>query len=396
MKRGTIKLGVATAAILMGTVAMAGGDIMPMTPMVNTDAPAKAAWKSKHKFFGFSQIGAKFGDGAKLGDDANVGFEADRIRLGWKYFSGPLAGKVFLDFAKKGSDNGSIGVPDMVKDAFISYKFDDAAIIKAGVIKTPVGMGFTIPGWNLDVIKRGFDKKLAFERAFGVMLSGRDIGFGNNGKVNGLEMGHERPWKGFGYDLMVTGATGRSGAVSSKVGGVVQKANLTNGYMGRLMFDWGQALHTEVGYGKTNGITDGSGEDYKVLNIGIDSHFDRANVKAEYYDVQNIRGVDGWDMNTLALTGTYYLTDTIEGAVKHIMGTSTKGGADADASNTYIGLNYYINPKNNKMDRKSRRGRNRHRIQVNYVLASGDTDTFKSAGAFFKDNAVLVQYQFKF
>jgi len=375
---------------------MAGGDIEPMTPMVNTDAPAKAAWKSKHKFFGFSQIGAKFGDGAKLGDDADVGFEADRIRLGWKYFSGPLAGKVFLDFAKKGSDNGSIGVPDMVKDAFISYKFDDAAIIKAGVIKTPVGMGFTIPGWNLDVIKRGFDKKLAFERAFGVMLSGRDIGFGNNGKVNGLEMGHERPWKGFGYDLMVTGATGRSGAVSSKVGGVVQKANLTNGYMGRLMFDWGQVLHTEVGYGKTNGITDGSGEDYKVLNVGIDSHFDRANVKAEYYDVQNIRGVDGWDMNTLALTGTYYLTDTIEGAVKHIMGTSTKGGADADASNTYIGLNYYINPKNNKMDRKARRGRNRHRIQVNYVLASGDTDTFKSAGAFFKDNAVLVQYQFKF
>jgi len=48
------------------------------------------------------------------------------------------------------------------------------------------------------------------------------------------------------------------------------------------------------------------------------------------------------------------------------------------------------------MDRKARRGRNRHRIQVNYVLASGDTDTFKSAGAFFKDNAVLVQYQFKF
>jgi hypothetical protein len=101
-------------------------------------------------------------------------------------------------------------------------------------------------------------------------------------------------------------------------------------------------------------------------------------------------------MNTLALTGTYYLTDTIEGAVKHIMGTSTKRGADADASNTYIGLNYYINPKNNKMDRKARRGRNRHRIQVNYVLASGDTDTFKSAGAFFKDNAVLVQYQCKF
>jgi len=395
MNKGTIKIGVVTAAVvLMGTTAMAGGDIME--PVVQTEAPAKVVdWTSKHKFFGFSQIGVKFGDGAKLGDDADVGFEADRIRLGWKYFSGPLAGKVFLDFAKDGTDKGSVGVPDMIKDAFISYKFDDAAVLKAGVIKTPVGMGFTIPGWNLDVIKRGFDKKLAFERAFGIMISGRDIGFGNNGKVDGLEMGHERPWKGFGYDIMVSGATGRSGAVNSKENGKVFSPNQTNSYMGRLMFDWGQELHAEVGYGVGKGQTDGSGEDYKVLNLGIDSHFDRANVKAEYYDVQNIRGTDGWDMNTLALTGTYYLTDTLEVAVKDIRGTETRGGVEADAANTYLGLNYYINPKNNKMDRKSRRGRNQHRIQANYVLADVDAG-FKGVGALYKDDTILLQYQFKF
>jgi len=383
--------------LLMGSTALlAGGDITPMTAMVSTDAPAKVEWKSKHKFFGFSQIGAQMGDGAKKGDDADIAFEADRIRLGWKYFSGPLAGKVFLDFAKKGSDTGSVGVPDVIKDAFIAYKVDDALVIKAGIIKTPVGMGFTIPGWNLDVIKRGFDKKLAFERANGLMLSGRDIGFGNDGKVNGLEMGHERPWKGFGYDLMITGATGRSGAVNSKgEDAKVFKANLSNGYMGRLMFDWGQVLHSEVSYGKIAGNTDGSGEDYKVLNVGIDSHFEGANVKAEYYDVQNIRGTAGWDMNTLALTGTYYLTDTLEFAVKDIRGTETRGGKDADAANTYIGLNYYINPKNNKMDRKSRRGRNQHRIQLNYVLADVD-DGFKGVGALFKEDAILAQYQFKF
>jgi len=396
MKKETIKLGFVAAAALIGTVAMAGGDIAPTVSVINTEAPAKAKWASKHKFFGFSQIGAQFGDGAKKGKDADVGFDFDRIRLGWKYFSGPLAGKVFLDFAKKGSDNGSVGVPDMIKDAFISYKFDDAAVIRAGVIKTPVGMGFTIPGWNLDVIKRGFDKKLAFERAAGVMLSGRDIGFDNDGKVNGLEMGHERPWKGFGYDLMITGATGRSGAVNSKdSNGKVFKANQENGYMGRIMFDWGQELHTEIGYGKIKGITDGSGEDYKVLNFGVDSHFDGANVKAEYYDVQNIRGTAGWDMNTLALTGTYYLTDTLEFAVKDIRGTETRNNSDADAANTYIGLNYYINPKNNKMSRKARRGRNRHRIQVNYVLADVDAG-FKGVGALYKEDAVLLQYQFKF
>ena len=398
MKTRKIQLGLATAAILMGTVVMAGGEIEPMSTMAHTEAPVKASsdWTSKHKFFGFSQIGVRYGDGAKLGNEADVGFDFDRIRLGWKYFSGPLAAKVFLDFAKKGSDNGSIGVPDMVKDAFIAYKFDDAMVVKAGVIKTPVGMGFTIPGWNLDVIKRGFDKKLAFERAAGIMLSGRDIGFGNDGKVDGLEMGHERPWKGFGYDLMITGATGRSGAVNAKdANGKIFKKNQENGYMGRLMFDWGQMLHTEVGYGTVKGNTDGSGEDYKVLNAGIDSHFDGANVKAEIYSVQNIRGVTGWDMDTLALTGTYYLTDTLELAIKDIRGTETRGGADADAANTYIGLNYYINPQNNKMDRKSRRGRNQHRIQLNYVLADVDKG-FKGVGALFKDDAILAQYQFKF
>ncbi|MBA1419510.1 MAG: hypothetical protein FAF03_01275 [Epsilonproteobacteria bacterium] len=398
MRQTTIKLGIATAAaLLMSNTLMAGGDIAPMEPMVDTGAPVKAKeWKSKHKFFGFSQIGVKMGTGAKLGDDADLGFEFDRIRLGWKYFSGPLAAKVFLDFAKDGTDKGSVGVPDLIKDAFIAYKFDDAMVLKAGVIKTPVGMGFTIPGWNLDVIKRGFDKKLAFERAAGLMISGRDIGFGNNGKVNGLEMGHERPWKGFGYDIMVSGATGRSGAVNSNdENGKVYSPNQTNSYMGRLMFDWGQALHTEIGYGVGKGQTDGSGDDYKVLNVGIDSHFDRANVKAEYYDVQNIRGTTGWDMNTLALTGTYYLTDTLEFAVKDISGTETRKGVDSDARNTYIGLNYYINPKNNKMDRKARRGRNRHRVQVNYVYADVDAG-FKGVGALYKDDTVLLQYQFKF
>jgi hypothetical protein len=411
MNKETIKLGVVTAALLIGSTAlMAGGDITPMEPMVNTDAPAKVAWKSKHKFFGFSQIGVGFGDGVtKTGD---YKFQADRIRLGWKYFSGPLAAKVFLDFAKDGSNKNGIGVPELIKDAFISYKFDDALVVKAGVIKTPVGMGFTIPGWNLDVIKRGFDKKLAFERDFGIMVSGRDIGFGNNGKVNGLEMGHERPWKGFGYDLMFAGQAGRSGAVVN--------ANAGNGeaYMGRVMFDWGQELHAEASYGvskeaggtngakdvKKNTIVTTALEDYKVFNAGIDSHFDRANVKAEYYDVQNIRGVDGWDVQTVALTGTYYLTDTLEAAVKYIGGSGDKGAVSADAANTYFGLNYYINPKNNKMDRKARRSRNRHRVQLNYVLASGDAGDANAktvfrgyaGGAFFQDNAVLLQYQFKF
>lgn len=390
-----IGMSILVAASLVSTAAMAGGDIIP--DVVVPAEKSMTGWKSKHVFFGFSQIGLAAGDGAGLGDDANMRFELDRIRLGWKYFSGPLAGKVFLDFGQDASKNGGkIEVPDVIKDAFISYKFDDAAVLKAGVIKTPVGQGFTIPGWNLDVIKRGFDKKLAFERAAGLMLSGRDIGFGNNGKVDGLEMGHERPWKGFGYDVMITGSTARSGAVSTPD----SMKKIGNGFMGRLMFDWGEQLHLEASYGampNADGVTDGTGstDDYKVLNLALDSHLGRTNIKGEYYDVENIRGEAGWDMSTFATTATYYLTDTFELAIKDIRGTENKGGGENDASNTYLGFNYYINPKNNNMDRKSKRGRNRHKVVVNYVMTDVD-DGFKGVGALYKEDAVLAQYQFKF
>lgn len=396
MNKGTIKISVAAAALLMSTAVMAGGDIME--PLVDAGEPVEVIeWASKHNFFGFSQIGVRFADDTLAGD---YKFEADRIRLGWKYTSGVVRGKVFLDFAKKGEDTGGIGVPDVIKDAFITYYGGKALAVKAGVIKTPVGMGFTIPGWNLDVIKRGFDKKLAFERDFGIMVSGRDIGFGDTGKVNGLEMGHEKAWKGFGYDIMIAGQAGRSGAVTDA------KPGNGNAYMARVMYDWGDILHTEASYGISEEAGGEGTEDYKVMNFGLDSHFGRGNFKAEYYDTENVRGEADWDIRTLALTGTYYITDTLEAAVKYIGGSADKSGESADVSNTYIGLNYYINPKNNKMDRNSKRARNRHRIQLNYVLAGGDAGDADAniaaefekyaSGAFFTQDAVLMQYQFKF
>jgi len=403
MKIKKIQLGLVIVAILLGTVAKALGDIESKYQEIESKSPkkVKSNWQSQQKFFGFSQIGVGFGEGITKNSDYM--FYTDRIRLGWKYFSGPLAAKVFLDFVKDGSNKNGIGVPELIKDAFIAYKFDDALVAKVGVIKTPVGMGFSIPGWNLDVIKRGFDKKLAFERDSGIMLSGRDIGFGTNGKVTGLEMGHERPWKGFGYDLMFAEQAGRSGAVINANSGNAEA------YIGRIMFDWGQELHIEAGYGisknagGTNGaknvkkqiITTTDLENYKVFNTGIDSHFGRVNGKAEFYSVENIKGKTGWNMVTIALTGTYYITDTIEFAVKDIFGIETSNRVDRDARNMYIGFNYYINPQNNKMDRKSKRERNQHRMQVNYVYAKVDKE-FEGVGGLFKENTVLLQYQFKF
>jgi hypothetical protein len=162
---------------------------------------------TKLDIYGFAQLEARGGD-AFIGDtqDAAVKFGAQRVRLGWNYTAGKVRGKVFLDFNQDSTVNavnGDVGMPKMVKDAFVSYVQDDALVLKVGLIKMPHGMGFTIPGWNLDIVERGFDKQLAMERNMGIMLSGRDMFFGNNGKVNGFEMGHERPWKGFGYDIMI-------------------------------------------------------------------------------------------------------------------------------------------------------------------------------------------------
>ena len=382
---------------------------LAFTLLATTTANA-ISWKHKNAgsdaklvMFGFSQIGAEMGDGVIHEDsDAKVKFGADRIRLGWKYFSGNVAGKVFLDFNQATDDKEDVALRRVIKDAFIAYKFNNSASIKAGLIKTPVGMGFTIPGWNLDVVKRGFDKKLAFERGTGLMLSGRDIGFGNNGKVNALEMGHERPWKGFGYDIMIANQTTRSGAVRESD----HKKAEGNAYFARAMFDWTQLVHVEASYG-TSAMAGGTSEseDYNVFNFGVDSHFAKSNIKFEYYDVENIQGRKGWDMTTTAITGTHYITDTVEFAIKDIRGSEDLDGQTSDVSNTYIGFNIHLNPANNKMDRSNKRKRNSHKVQINYVVAGGDTDLFNTSraedfksgtGSFYRDNAILAQYQFKF
>ena len=388
MKKITKIAIVAASALLLTTQAHAGYAMKKKIGDMDT----------KFVLFGFSQLEAGMGDGYLKDSDAGIKFGADRIRLGWKYFSGPVKGKVFLDFNQATDSKEEVGLRRVLKDAFITYMDDKAFAVKVGLIKTPLGMGFTIPGWNLDVIKRGFDKKLAFERGTGVMLSGRDLGYGNDAKVDGLEMGHERPWKGFGYDIMIANQTSRSGAVSVKYDDDAKKKNVgqDNAYIGRVMYDWTELIHAEAAYGIVKQAGGKGTDDYKAFNLGLDSHFDKSNLKLEYYNVQNIKGTTGWDMSTLALTATHYVADNIELAIKDIRGFEDNKGTESDVSNTYIGVNYFINQSNNKMNRSNKRKRNQHRMQLNYILAGGDTDTFKGVGGLFKDDAILAQYQFKF
>ncbi|SFV57330.1 hypothetical protein MNB_SV-13-1338 [hydrothermal vent metagenome] len=346
---------------------------------------------TKLKIYGFSQLEARAGNGVIKDDqDADVLFSAQRVRLGVNYQADKVFGKLFLDFNKPHEDNGGIGLPDMIKDAFVGYMYNNTLYAKIGVMKMPHGMSFTMPGWNLDVVERGFDKKLAMERGTGIMVSGRGIG-GNGNKVNGYEMGHERPWHGFGYDIMVANQAGRSGAV------INAKKGDDNAYAIRAMYDNGEILHTELSYALSahaGGLKEKSLA-YKSINFGVDSHFGKGNGKFEYFDSQNIKGVDGWDESSYAITGTYYVTNTLELALKHIQGSAEKSNHKTDLGNTYIGFNFYLAPFNNKMSRSEKRKRNAQRIQLNYVVASGDKKEWNGLGGY-KDNAILAQYQYKF
>jgi len=408
MKKNMIKLAAGAAAVLlMSTSAQAGYTMKKKVGDVDT----------KLTFFGFAQLEAVGGDGMKIKesgsiDEANsdLAFRAQRIRLGWKYVAGNVRGKVFLDFNQNatGASDHTDGdaIPKLVKDAFISYVVDPAFVVKLGLIKMPNGMSFTMPGWNLDITERGFDKSLALERNTGLMFSGRDIGFGNNGKVDGFEMGHERPWKGFGYDVMIANQASRSAALKGSAGNGSTEFG-GNSYAVRGMFDWTEKLHLEASYAKSENADGGdalatSGEDYSNINIGLDSNLGELSLKAEYYDAKNIEGTKDYDEQVLTATAGYFVTPSLELVAKHLQGSATKGtgAVETDLGNTYLGFNYFISQPKEDFSRKSKRGRNQHKVVFNYIVASGDgasegADKWTGLSGY-RDDAFIAQYQFKF
>ncbi len=346
----------------------------------------------KFQLYGFSQLQMHGGDGQS--SEGGLFFKAQRIRLGTKYFHGGWFAKLFLDFNQSWTKNDA-GLPKAIKDAFVGYKFSNAAFIRMGMIKVPHGMGFTIPGWNLDNIERNaLDKGLVLERDFGVMLSGRFIGSDpskTKKMPNGTEMGHEKVGYGFGYDIGFFNPAGRSKAV------VWDKSQLGDAlaYAMRVHFDQGKPLHIELSWAKSQ---DAGGmaypgyksEDYSSIDIGVHSMIldDTLDLKLEYISGSNIKGIDGWDQNCLTATVGYMFTPQLEGVVKYYMASADRGSTSTDRDNIYLGLNFFISPL--KLARRTLQG---HRIQINYIL--GDDNSWVGLGGY-KDNGWIMQWQYKF
>ena len=331
---------------------------------------------SKLKVFGLAQLEARGGDGALKNKDASIKFGAQRIRLGLKYKNGGVHSKLFVDFMKAGAGKKDLNANDIIKDAIMGYKFNNAVDIKLGIMKMPVGMGFTTSGADLDVVERGFDKQLTLERNAGLMISGRGIA------------------GGFGYDVMFANQATRSGAVISG-----DSDYNANAWAVRGMYDLSEVLHAELAYGVSPkaGNTKTS-KNYSVLSLGLDSHFNEFNGKFEYLSANNIKSTKDWKETTMAITAGYYVLPNTELMVKHIIGSATKNKKDTSISNTYLGVNVFLGANSNAINKKSKRAMQKHKLQFNYVIASGDTDsTTKSDVLKAKtDNYFVAVYQIAF
>jgi hypothetical protein len=317
------------------------------------------------KIYGLTQIELRGGDA--YSDGGGAFFQAQRVRLGTTYFHGPWTSKLFLDFSRFHSDTDAI-LPNMLKDAFIGYRYSDAAFIRVGMSKTPIGMSYTSSGTELDNIERnGLEKGLQLERSLGITINGRQIGGRDDPQaINGTEVGHEKQsGYGFGYDLGFYNAAGRSEAV---IWDATQTGS-ANAYAGRLHYDHGWPFHAEVGYGLSEDAGGAGTEDYMVLDVGIDSNpLDRkATLKLEYVKGENIQGEAGWDQSCAVGTVGYLVHPNAEFVVKHYAGKSEKASIETTLQNTYIGMNLFIGPLGNNPS-----SRQAHRVQINYVVVGGD------------------------
>lgn len=310
--------------------------------------------------FGFMQITAEALDGTASGDDDDsVRFDADRVRLGYNLSWGKVFNKLQLDFNRNDISKKTAGLPEIIKDALVGYTFHEAAKFQIGMFKTPVGMDFNVSGKKLDITKRGMEKSLVLERSLGAMMSGSKIG------------------PGFGYDVGIFNPTTRSSAVTGGDAGDQQ------GYAARLRYDLDKALHAEISYGASEEAGGVGTEDYAVWDLAAAYYWRDLTLKAEYIAGSNVRGADGRDQTVWLAHAGYRFHPMFEGIVRHYQGETDP--SNTSLGNTFFGLNIFLKP-----DKKEAA-----RIQVNYVLASGDKDDWSGIGGY-TDDALLVQFQVSF
>ena len=345
--------------------------------------PAQAG-DVKVKWFGFAQITAGMGDGFDSNPapgataETDTRFGADRVRFGFKIKDGNVFGKLQADLNRPNIASRT-PLPEVIKDIEAGYKFSNAASLKAGLFKTPVGMDFNTSGKKLDITKRGMEKRLVLERAAGVMLSGRKIA------------------NGFGYDLFFGNPSPR-GSASVTRGAAGATVGVDNTIAARVMYDMGKMMHVELGYGIEGTSATGPGvDDYTVLDFGLKAKMGKAHtIKFEYIAGDAVRGVQGDDETVWYAHYGFLLNKSTELLVRHYQADQSRaapGSQDSSMTNTYLGANFFLG--SNKTN---------GRLQLNYVIAGGDNDVAGATNVYdgvaegggYHDDVILAQYQVSF
>jgi hypothetical protein len=289
-----------------------------------------------------------------------LSFGADRVRIRAEATLHQLTSGIMLDFGVDDlGDHRPGALANVVGDLYVNYRPGETHLIRFGQFKTPIGMDFNIAGRSLDLTKRGMDAGLVLNRDLGLMLSGR------------------RVWRGLGYDVGIFNVAGRSAATAyldSQVGDDHAAAV-------RMHYDTSR-WHFELAKARSESAGGPGTADYDVSDFAM-AFRDRGWVlKAEWVEGNEVRGIQGRDERVYYLHGAYRLRPNLELLARHYNGESTLASGRTALGNTFLGITTHLFPDS----------RLTTRLQVNYVLASGDETAYTGLSGY-RDNTILLQLQ---
>lgn len=340
-------------------------------------------------FWGFSQLTVEQFDrkdipsDTDLGDQDSVEFDADRVRFGAKLKWGKWFGNLHLDANNTTPGRRVGGLASFIRDANAGYKFSNAASVKVGQFKTPIGMAFNMTGKKLPLPKRTFTDRLTFDRTLGAMISGRGIG--------GAEKG-----TGFGYDLFYGNPLGRSGVAAQSSDQVGDEHT----WAARIMYDLGKTFHIEGSYGEAGeaggkaAVGTPSTEDLETMDVGVKGKIGPAfTYRAEYIQADNVRGRDDDEEAAWFIEAAFAFNKMFEGVIRYEEAEfepDAAGAIDTDIDAFEIGLNMYLG-----------QNKTNGRVQLSYRSVGGDEEEYtgRATTGGFADtrwDAFLGQVQFAF
>lgn len=332
-------------------------------------------------FWGFSQLTVEQFD--RDSDRDGVEFDADRVRFGAKMKWGKWFGNLHFDANDTRCCQGDNdtqqqkrvgGLDTFIRDANAGYKFSNAAKIKVGQFKTPLGMAFNGSGKKLPLPKRTFTDRLAFDRTLGLMLSGRKIG---GAKDSGL-----------GYDLFFGNPVGRAGTARQSKDQVGDEHT----WVARAMYDMGKNFHVEASYGEVGEAGGPSTEDLETFDVGISGKLSpNLAYRSEFIQADNVRGVDGDEEEAWFVELSYAFNKMLQGVIRYEGADfEDADAADSDIRAMEVGVNMYLG-----------QNKTNNRVQISYRSVSGDEEDYKgraATGGFadHKWDAILGQVQFSY